>query len=115
MLRALCEEIDVKFDFVAKHRGGWPIETLFEAIGISRSGFYSLLRRPRNERSLADEAIGAKVFKSFVTSKWTNGTEQPGKAAIELPKDLKFLKKIFSLDELIIFNYRFGGCCADLS
>jgi hypothetical protein len=83
---------------------------LFEAIGIYRSGFYSLLRRPRNERSLADEAIGAQVFKSFVTSKWTNGTEQPEKAAIELPKDLKFfLKKIFSLDELIISTTTLAG------
>jgi hypothetical protein len=59
---------------------------------------------------LADEAIGAQVFKSFVTSKWTNGTEHPEKAAIELPKDLKFfLKKIFSLDELIISTTTLAG------
>ena len=105
----------MKFDFVAKHRVGWPIETLFDAIGISRSGFYAWLSRPRSARSLADEAIEAKVFKSFVASKWTNGTEQPAKAAIELPKELKFFKKDFSLDDLMIFNYRFGVFCADLS
>ncbi len=27
-LCVLCEGIDVKFEFVAKHRGAWPFETL---------------------------------------------------------------------------------------
>ncbi len=58
----------MKFDFVAKHRGAWPIETLCGAIGVSRSGFYAWLSRPRSERSLTDEAIGGKVFQSFVAS-----------------------------------------------
>jgi putative transposase len=37
----------VKFDFVAKHRGAWPNETLCEAIIAYRSGFYAWLSRPR--------------------------------------------------------------------
>ena len=58
----------MKFDFFAKHRGAWPIETLCEAIGVSRSGFYAWLSRPRSVRILTDVAIGAKVFQSFVAS-----------------------------------------------
>lgn len=31
----LCEGIDVKFDFIAKHRGYWPINLTCEALGVS--------------------------------------------------------------------------------
>jgi transposase InsO family protein len=30
----------VKFGFITKHRGIWPAEWLFEALGVSRGGFY---------------------------------------------------------------------------
>ena len=33
------EEIDVKFGFIAKHRGVWPADWLCEALGVSRGGF----------------------------------------------------------------------------
>ena len=29
----------MKFGFVAKHRGAWPVLMMFEALGVSRSGF----------------------------------------------------------------------------
>jgi transposase-like protein len=35
----LREGIDVKFGFVAKHRGIWPADWLCEALGVSRGGF----------------------------------------------------------------------------
>ena len=37
----LCQGIDVRFGFVAKHRGMWPVEWLTEALGVSRAGFYA--------------------------------------------------------------------------
>ena len=74
----------MKFDFVAKHRGAWPIETLCEAIGVSRSGFYAWLSRPRSERSLADEVLGAKVFQSFVASDRTYGARRVWHDVLEL-------------------------------
>ena len=36
----------MKFGFIAKHRGIWPIGWLCEALGVSRSGFYAWLSRP---------------------------------------------------------------------
>jgi len=74
----------MKFDFVAKHRGAWPIETLCEAIGVSRSGFYAWLSRPRSEHSLADEVLGAKVFQSFVASDRTYGARRVWHDVLEL-------------------------------
>ena len=38
----------MKFGFVAKHRGAWPVAMVCEALGVSRSGFYAWLTRPRS-------------------------------------------------------------------
>jgi hypothetical protein len=41
-MRDACpkEGIDVKFGFIAKHRGIWPAGWLCGALGVSRGGFY---------------------------------------------------------------------------
>jgi putative transposase len=51
----------VKFGFIAKHRGIWPIGWLCEALGVSRGGFYAWLRRPHSQRSRDNEELAAKV------------------------------------------------------
>src|SRR5215813_3767959 len=72
----LREGIDVKFGFIAKHRGIWPAAWLCEALGVSRGGFYAWLTRPRSQRSRSDEELGAKVRASFVASDRTYGTRR---------------------------------------
>ena len=72
----LREGIDVKFGFVAKHRGIWPAEWLCEALGVSRGGFYAWLTRPRSQRSRSDEELGAKVRASFLASDRTYGARR---------------------------------------
>ena len=47
----LCQGLTVKFEFVAKHRVAWPVNLMCEALGVSRSGFYAWLVRPRSRRS----------------------------------------------------------------
>jgi putative transposase len=37
----------VKLEFVAKHRVAWPVNLMCEALGVTRSGFYAWLVRPR--------------------------------------------------------------------
>jgi putative transposase len=66
----------VRFGFVAKHRGVWPVLMMCEALGVSRSGFYAWLSRPRSRRSLDDEAIGARVRHSFLDSDRTYGARR---------------------------------------
>ena len=63
----------MKFGFVAKHRGAWPVNLMCEALGVSRGGFYAWLTRPRSQRSLSDEVLGAQVHQSFVRSDRTYG------------------------------------------
>ena len=58
----------MKFGFVAKHRGAWPVNLMCEALGVSRGGFYAWLARPRSLRSLSDEVLGVQVHQSFVRS-----------------------------------------------
>lgn len=66
----------MKFGFVAKHRGAWPVNLMCEALGVSRSGFYAWLTRPRCQRSLDDERLGAQVRQSFVASDRTYGARR---------------------------------------
>ena len=66
----------MKFGFVVKHRGVWPVGLICEALGVSRSGFYAWLSRPRSQRSLVDEAISALVRQSFIGSDRTYGARR---------------------------------------
>ena len=66
----------MRFDFVAKHRVAWPVELICGALGVSRSGFYAWLSRPRSQRSQVDEVMGALVRQSFIGSDRTYGARR---------------------------------------
>lgn len=66
----------MRFGFVAKHRGIWPVNLMCEALGVSRGGFYAWLTRPRSERSRRDEQLGSLVRQSFVLSDRTYGARR---------------------------------------
>ena len=66
----------MKFGFVAKHRGAWPVNLMCEALGVSRSGFYAWLTRPPSQRSLDDERLGTQVRQSFLASDRTYGARR---------------------------------------
>jgi putative transposase len=72
----LREGIDMKFAFIAKHRGIWPAEWMCGALGVSWGGFYAWLTRPRSQRSRSDEDVGAKVRASFLGSDRTYGARR---------------------------------------
>jgi putative transposase len=66
----------VKYGFVAKHRGAWPAVMMCGALGVSRSGFYAWLTRPRSQRSLDDDMLAARVRQSFLGSERTYGARR---------------------------------------
>lgn len=66
----------MKFGFVVKHRGIWPVGWLCEALGVSRSGFYAWCSRPRSQRCQTDELIGNLVRQSFLGSGRTYGARR---------------------------------------
>lgn len=74
----------MKFGFVAKHRGVWPVGLLCEALGVWRSGFYALITRPKSDRARVDEVISPHVYQSFVASDRTYGARRILKDMLEL-------------------------------
>lgn len=74
----------MKFGFVAKHRGVWPVRLMCEALGVSRSGFYAWMTRPKSKREQLDEAISPHVYQSFVASDRTYGARRVLMDVLEL-------------------------------
>ncbi len=66
----------MKFGFVAKHRGIWPVRWLCKALDVSRNGFHAWLTRPPSTRAWSDEVLGAQVKASFVRSDRTYGARR---------------------------------------
>ena len=66
----------MKFWFIAKHRGVWPVSWLCEALGVSRSGFHAWLGRAPSARARSDEMLGARVRASFIASYRTYGARR---------------------------------------
>ena len=66
----------MRFEFIAKHRGIWPVSWICEALGVSRSGFHAWLVRAPSARARSDEEFGAKVRASFVSSYRTYGARR---------------------------------------
>ena len=66
----------MRFGFIARHRGIWPVAWLCAALGVSRSGFHAWLGRPPSQRSRRDAELGAKVWASFIGSGRTYGARR---------------------------------------
>lgn len=74
----------MKFGFVAKYRGAWPVLMMCEALDVSRSGFYAWLSRPRSQHSLDDEVLAEQARQSFLNSDRTYGARRVWRDVLEL-------------------------------
>ena len=77
----------MKFGFVVKHRGIWPVGLMCEALGVSRSGFYAWHSRLRSQRSKTDELMGHLVRQSFLGSDRTYGARRVWRDVLALGHD----------------------------
>lgn len=77
----------MKFGFVVKHRGIWPVGLMCEALGVSRSGFYAWHSRPRSQRNKTDELMGHLVRQSFLGSDRTYGARRVWRDVLALGHD----------------------------
>lgn len=66
----------MRFAFIAKHRGIWPVAWMCGALGVSRSGFHAWLTRAPSQRDRDDEVIGARIKSSHVGSYRTYGARR---------------------------------------
>jgi putative transposase len=66
----------MKFAFIVKHRGLWPLGWLCQALGVSRGGFYAWLKRPQSARASVDEKLTGMIRESFAHSDRTYGARR---------------------------------------
>ena len=66
----------MRFAFIAKHRGIWPVAWMCGALGVSRSSFHAWLTRAPSRRALDDEVIGCRIRASHVGSYRTYGARR---------------------------------------
>lgn len=66
----------MRFAFIAKHRGIWPVAWLCEALDVSRSGFHAWLNRSPSARARKDEVLVTKIARSFKSSDRTYGARR---------------------------------------
>lgn len=66
----------MRFAFIAKHRGIWPVSWICGALGVSRSGFHAWLVRAPSARARSDVEVGGKVRASFTLSDRTYGARR---------------------------------------
>ncbi|WP_395820335.1 IS3 family transposase [Devosia sp.] len=72
----LRQGLDMRFSFVAKHRGIWPVSWICGALGVSRSGFHAWLNRSPSRRAQYDEVLVAGIRSSFAGSDRTYGARR---------------------------------------
>lgn len=66
----------MKFGFVVKHRGTWPVLMLCNMLGVSRSGFYAWCARVESARRQRDATLVVAIRASFVLSDRTYGARR---------------------------------------
>ena len=66
----------MKFEFIAKHRGIWPVTWMCGVLDVSPSGFYSWRSRPPSDRALYDEELIRDIRRSFSDSGDTYGVRR---------------------------------------
>lgn len=92
----------MKFGFVAKYRGAWPVLMMCEALDVSRSGFYAWLSRPRSQHSLDDEVLAEQARQSFLNSDRTYGARRVWRDLLEMgsPCGLHRIERVMRMEGL---------------
>jgi len=66
----------MRFAFIARHRGIWPVAWLCDALDVSRSGFHAWLNRSPSARSRHDGILVSRIDRSFKSSDRTYGARR---------------------------------------
>ena len=74
----------MKFGFMAKNRGIWPLRWMCETLDVSRGGFYEWLKRPPSARVRTDTRLTWHIRTSFAQSDCTYGACVAGSTSLKL-------------------------------
>jgi putative transposase len=66
----------MRFRFIAKYRGVWPLSWLCAALSVTRGGFHAWLKRPPSARAIEDARLTPQIHRSFSESDRTYGARR---------------------------------------
>lgn len=64
----------MKYAFMTRHHGVWPVRWMSQALAVSASGFYEWLSRPESARAHANRIVLSRIRESFEASDRTYGS-----------------------------------------
>ena len=97
----------MKFAFILVEKAHYPVLVLCRVLGVSTSGFYAWMRRPRSRRAAEDARLGAAVAASHARSRRTYGRPR-------ILADLRLLgQNDIGGDDRADTRFRFGFDIAD--
>lgn len=64
----------MRYAFIKEHRGQWAVNLMARVLGVSVSGFYDWLKRPKGQRAKEDEVLSEKIYMFYRDSRCTYGS-----------------------------------------
>lgn len=64
----------MRFAAISKHRAQYPVVMMCRLLGVSKSGFYAWLRRPKSPRRRENEALKVRIVEIHTESRGTYGS-----------------------------------------
>jgi len=64
----------VKFAFIEAEKACWPVETLCDVLGVSRSGYYAWKERPPAPRTAEDACLVAEIKAAYAVGRGGYGS-----------------------------------------
>jgi transposase InsO family protein len=64
----------VKFAFIEAEKASWPIDTLCDVLGVSRSGYYAWRRRPPATRTAEDACLVVEIKAAYAVGRGAYGS-----------------------------------------
>ncbi|MCL6625068.1 MAG: IS3 family transposase [Alicyclobacillus shizuokensis] len=70
----LCERPEVKYRFIHEHRFEFRVQKMCDVLGVSRSGYYTWLRRPVSGRAKRRRQLTRRIYQIFVRTRRLYGS-----------------------------------------
>ncbi|MEL3959892.1 IS3 family transposase [Lysinibacillus endophyticus] len=70
----LCKRPEVIYDFIQQHRHEFRVAKMCEVLGVSRSGYYEWLNRPKSKQKERKEKLTIKIKRAYLDSRRNYGS-----------------------------------------
>ncbi|MCT6818340.1 MAG: IS3 family transposase [Lysinibacillus fusiformis] len=70
----LCKRPEVIYDFIQQHRHEYRVAKMCEVLGVSRSGYYEWLNRPKSKQKERKEKLTSQIKRVYLDSRRNYGS-----------------------------------------